>query len=171
MKLKVNIVISILLLFILSGCTFYSFVDGSTKYENETKIRIPQFRNDAGNGPPDMIATFTEKTKDFYLQNGKFQLADLNEDVSLECTITNYRVGVAGGTSNQTAAQSKLTISVSVDFIDYQNPDNNLKKNFEGREFYDNDVDLASVESDLVAIIADQIVNDIFNGTTMKTEW
>ena len=156
---------------LLSSCTFYTLVDGSSKYVEVTAIKIPQFRNDAGNGPPDIIAVFTEKTKDYFLQNGKFNIVGLNEDVSLECIITKYQSGITGATAQQTSAQNKLTISVSVDFIDFNNPDNNIKKTFEGREFYENNIDLSTVETELVETISDQIVTDIFNGTTMKTEW
>lgn len=171
MKLKGKFYIFFLIITLLTGCTFYTFVDGSTKYEETTKIRIKQFVNNAGNGPPDMSAIFTEKTKDYYIQNGKFQLEEINPDLLLICEITNYSTGIAGGTSNQTSAQSKLTITVSVEFIDNNNPDNNITKNYPRFELYDRNADLSSVEEGLVDLIADQIVTDIFNGTTMKSEW
>lgn len=170
MKLKNNIILTIITL-VISSCTFYTFVDGSTKYENVTKIRIKQFQNNAGNGPSNISAVFTEKTKDFFLQNGKFELVDINEDVLLIGEITGYSTGIAGATSTQTSAESKLTITVSVEFTDYQNEENNIKKSFPRFELYDRNKDLSSIEDELVSGIADQIVTDIFNSTTMKNEW
>ena len=169
--MKINIAILLFLFIFINGCTFYTFVDGSSKYPETTKIDIRQFENNSGNGPPDLTATFTEKTKDYYLQNGKFELENINPNLLLDAEITNYTTGIAGGTSDQTSAQSKLSITVSINFVDKDNPENNINKVYPRFELYDRNSDLSSVESGLIDIISSQIVNDIFNGTTMKSEW
>jgi hypothetical protein len=163
--------VSLLLLLILGSCTFYTFVDGSSKYSEVKKIRIKQFENNSGNGPPNLHVVFTEKTKDYYMQNGKFELVDINEDLLLEAEITGYRVDVAGATSLRDAQQNKLTITVRIIFTDYQNEKNNIKTSLSRFEVYESNQTLAQVEDNLVNIIGDQICMDIFNGTVMTNDW
>ena len=67
--------------------------------------------------------------------------------------------------------QNKLTITVSAIFTDMLNEENNLTKSFSRFEVYDRNADLSSIETNLIEIISEQIVTDIFNGTTMKNEW
>lgn len=171
MKLKSKINLSILVLILLSSCTFYTFVDGSSKYNESKKIRIKQFENGSGNGPSDIAAIFTEKTKDYYVQNGKFELVDINEDLILEAEISQYQVGIAGATASETAQQQKLTITVKIEFTDYQIPENNTFKSYTRLEIFDQTQSLSDIESELIDGIADQISTDIFNGTVMTNDW
>ena len=171
MRLKNSIFLFFISFLLLTGCTFYSFVDGSSKYETIQKIRITQFVNNSGNGPSDISAVFSEKTRDYYLQNGKFLLVDINEDLLLESEISSYRIDIAGATAGERAQQQKLTITVKISFSDYQYPENSVKKSYTRFEQFDQSQTLSDIESDLIDAISDQIVMDIFNGTVMTNDW
>ena len=174
MRLKISILIFITLLITSCGFVKYSFKDGASKYEGNKKIFIPQFENSAGKGPSDIPTTFTEKTKEYYQQNGDFTLVNLNEDLKLECEITSYRVDIAGATSADKAQQYKLTIGVNVIFYDYQaekEEDRKITKNISQFETYDANVTLSDIEIELIGKISDQLILEIFNQTVTTTEW
>jgi len=173
MKLR-NSLFTFCLLILFSGCTFYSFVDGSSKYSENKKILITQYENNTGNGPPDIATIFTEKTKDFYLQNGDFGIVTLNEDLKLECEIIKYDIDNSGASSEGVVQQNKLIITVKATFYDYQaleEKNKKIEKTISNFEFYGATQSLADVEVDLIESISDKIVMDIFNQTVTTTEW
>ena len=174
MKLKNSPFIFILLYLSSCGVVKYGFKDGASKYDTNRKILITQFENNSGKGPPDMTATLTEKTKDYYLQNGDFTVVTLNENLHLSCEIVSYEVDYSGANSSETAQQYKLTIAVKVTFLDYLAPlekDKKVEKNISNFDFFDPSQTLEDVESELIESIADKLIMDIFNETTTTTEW
>lgn len=172
MKSKRNLLLMLLSAF-LFGCTFYTLVDGSSKYDTPKTINITQFENNAGNGPPNLAVTFTEKTKDFYIQNGKFELTDNNgtADLKLESEVTAYQVDYSGANAGGTAQQYKLSITVKIDFTDFQSDTNNVSQSFTRFEQFDASLNISDVETELIDNISEQIAMDIFNNTVMTNKW
>lgn len=174
MKLKISYFLFIIT--ILGSCSFasYKFTDGEAKYNENKKILIEPFENNSGNGPASITSTFTNKTKDYFLQNGDFTVIELNEDLRLQCNINSYNVDYSGANSNETAQQYKLTITVEVTFLDYEaelDKDKEIKKTISNFDFFDPNTPLADVEAELIESISEKIITDIFNQTTMTTDW
>jgi len=171
MTSKINILILLIFTLTLTSCGVYSFTGASISPDVKT-ISIQYFYNDAGNGPPSLQQTFTEKIRDYYQQNTNLEFVESNGDLQIEGLITNYSVGpiqvTASGNENiaDGASAQRLTIAVSATYVnikdetfDFQN------KKF---SFYADDqsnANLSAIEDALIDEITDQIIVDIFNAT------
>jgi len=168
---RINLLLLLIAVFFLSGCGVYSFTGASISPDIKT-ISIQYFYNDAGNGPPSLQQTFTEKIRDYYSQNTNLEFVDNNGDLQIEGLITGYRVapiqvtasnsqGIADGASAQ-----RLTITVKVTYVNTKDETFNFQnKSF---SFYADDpsnAPLTAIEEQLIDEITDQIIVDIFNAT------
>lgn len=153
------------LIFILSGgCVSYNFTGGSIPANIKT-ISIQSFYNQSGNGPPSMSLQLTEKFKSFYQNNTKLLVVKENGDWKLEGMITKYYVQPIAPQANQTAGQTRLTITINASFIDELN-NREFKKDFSFYADFAQTQSLSQVETELVNTILDQLVLMVFSETT-----
>ena len=66
-------------------------------------------------------------------------------------------------TSQETAARNRLTITIRVKYVNIFEPDLDFDTSFSRYEEYDASQNLADVENDLILLIIDDLVEDIFN--------
>ena len=168
MKSLKRIFSSIFLLGITSvvcgSCGVYSFTGASVATDLKT-ISIQVFQNISGGGPPNLSQTFTEKLKDRYQQNTKLTLVPEDGDLQLSGNIVGYEIIPVAAQQNQTAALTRLTIRVEVEFVNKKNEEQNFKTIFSFFEDFAQNQTLNQVEVGLVDRITNQIVLDIFNRT------
>lgn len=165
-----NIVILLFFLSaVLNGCIHYSFSGVST---TATNISIEQFFNNSDLAPANLGAEFTNKLKDYFIQNSNLSIVAENGELTLEGVITDYRLSPIAPTasgSNQRvdqAALTRLTISVKVNYVDTVEPKNSFKdRTFTFYQDFENQLDFQSVQQSLEKKIFDQILIDIFNAT------
>ena len=87
----------------------------------------------------------------------------------LVCEITGYDVKATAVTADEMASQSRLTVTVKVDFTNKKYPEDNVEnKSFSAYEDFDATLTLDSVEGTLCETIVDKIVEDIFNATVAQ---
>lgn len=153
---------------IASGCGVYSFSGAATTAKT---ISIDPFFNNTDLAPANIGATFTNKLKDYYQQNSSLRVAETGE-LHIEGTVSEYRINamapVSTGRANDpnTAALSRLTISVKVSFEDSIEPKNNFKdRTFSFYKDFDNNLNFTTIQEDLEKQIFNQILIDIFNAT------
>lgn len=172
MTSRIKLFSVIAILFLLSGCGIYSFTGASISPDVKT-ISIQYFYNDSGNGPPSLQQTFTEEIRDYYTQNTSLEFVKNNGDLQLEGLITGYTVSpvavTASGNPNQldNASVQRLTITVKVSYanlkdetFDFQNKSFSFFSDFDPAT-----TTLTAEEDQLIEIITDQIIVDIFNAT------
>ncbi|HAR19524.1 MAG TPA: hypothetical protein DCR46_02620 [Cytophagales bacterium] len=152
----------------LSSCGIYSFTGTSISPDIKT-ISIRNYTNETGLGPAILSQNFTEKLKEYFLQNSNLKLVKTNGDLQLEGSIISYALGPVGaqqGTNQfQTGQQNRLTIRVRTKFTNTKDESLNYEKEF---SFYDDftlNQSLSTVENQKVETITDQIVLDIFNAS------
>ncbi len=150
------------------GCTL-SLKTGTAGLDpSEKTINITQFENTTGLGTSDIQVVFTEKAKDYYLQNTKLELVEVDADIDLKCTITSYTLPAVNATSDSQASSAKLQIGVKVEYTRHLFPldPNNLKgQTFTFFKVFGADEDFNSIEPELIDEISDQLVVNIFNST------
>ncbi|MFT6036131.1 MAG: hypothetical protein ACI9XJ_001709 [Marivirga sp.] len=169
---KTNLSIVSVVILIISGCGVYSFTGASISPDVKT-ISIQYIYNDAGNGPPSLQQTFTEKIRDYYTQNTSLEFVKNNGDLQIEGLITGYVdrpvTVTASGNPNQfdAATAQRLTITVKVSYanlkdesFDFQN-----KQFLFYADYNPASTTLTAEEGELIEIITDQIIVDIFNAT------
>ena len=171
--MKIRILISILSLSTIaffSGCS-YSLSGIAT---TAASISIDQFFNNSDLAPANLGATFTNKLKDYFIQNTALKVINENGELALEGVISDYRLNPIAPTTNQQdnnsrinpAALTRLTISVKVNYVDGKDPKNSFSdKTFSFYADFDNNLSFQSVQEDLEKKIFDQILLDIFNAT------
>lgn len=150
--------------FLLTSCVTYSLSGGGTGTAKTLTIR--NFFLEAA-APPNLPNIFNEKLRDYYQQNSKLNLVQENGDWILDGRIISYTVTPVAPSGTGTAAINRLTIAVSVVFV------NAIEGEVEGFEsvfsFYEDfpqTQTLSQVESELIDVILNRIVFDIFTRTT-----
>jgi hypothetical protein len=155
-------------IYCLNSCGIYSFTGASISPDVKT-ISIRNYTNETGLGPARLSQNFTEKLKEYFLQNSNLKLVKSDGDLQLEGTIVGYALGPVGAQQGsnqfQTGQQNRLTIRVKTKFTNTKDESLNYEKEF---SFYDDftlNQTLSTVENQKVETITDQIVLDIFNAS------
>ncbi|HLZ16078.1 MAG TPA: LptE family protein [Cyclobacteriaceae bacterium] len=157
---------------LLSGCLKYSFSGASTKAKT---IQVDPFFNNTELGPANFGQTVTNRVKDYFQQNSSLRIVPSNGELQIEGTVVTYStapVNVQAGSGTGVtatpgyASQTRLTISIKVNYVDGAEPKNSFKdRPFTFYADFDNTQDLISVQESLEKKILDQIMIDIFNAT------
>lgn len=154
--------ISILILFSNACKVNYSMTGASISPDVKT-IDIRYFQKTAALGPSNLSQTFTEKLKDKFLTGTSLSLANANGDLTLEGSIVSYNVSPQAIQSNEVAAQNRLTISVNVKFTNLKDEKQNFETTFSRYADFQSNLNISSIEEQLITEINDQLVDDIFN--------
>ena len=159
--------LSILSLFLLSSCGFYSFTGASISTSVKT-YSVKYFQNKANTINASLSNSFTEKLKDYFSTQTNLQQIDSDGDLSFEGDITSYTIKPIAIKANETARQNRLTIKIKVSFINKF--DNKLSFNYSFSRYKDfpADEDLSSVEDIYMKLICDEIVVDVFNKSVVN---
>jgi hypothetical protein len=145
------------------GCTVsYSFSGASIPIEAKT-FSVAYFRNNATLVEPTLSQTLTDALKNKMTNQTRLSQVDRNGDLAFEGAITNYAPSQPGAISGETAVLNRMTITVSVKFSNAIDPKQNFEKSFTQYTEYESQLDLMSIQSSLIEIIVELLVEDIFN--------
>ncbi|CAL2057199.1 LptE family protein [Tenacibaculum sp. 190524A05c] len=149
------------------GCGAYSFTGGNTG--NAKTIQVNFFPNQAALVEPSLSQRFTQDLQDLFTRQTNLTLVRAGGDLRFEGEITGYRISPISATSNQTAAQNRLTISVNVRFTNALEEKDDFEKQFSFYYDYGASQQLAgSVLEAAYDEILPRITQDIFNASVAK---
>lgn len=131
-------------------------------YGDAKSISINFFPNQAALVQPTLSQKFTEDLRNFFQNQSPLSLVQKAGDLHLEGAITDYRVSPVG-VGNQTASSNRLTITVRVAFTNTLDPSKDFDSVFSRFADFPASENLVSVESNLIAEINQQLIQDIFN--------
>lgn len=157
----------ILLALFLNGCKFYNFSGASTGTAETFQVNF--FQNFADQSPgstiePGLDRDFTNALQDLVTNLTSLNLVSNNGDLLYEGEIVEYRVAPMTATSNQTAAENRLTMTVNVRFFNKTKEDSDFEQRFSfffdfpGTQLLDPSTASAAHEE-----IFERITQDIFN--------
>lgn len=153
----------------LTGCGIYSFQGAAT---NARTITIAEFFNNTELAPPTIGQVFTNRLKDYMIQNTNLSIVPDNGELQLEGIITAYQLTqiapVAGSDPlrGDLAASTRFTISVKVTYVNTLDPGMSFRdRTFSFFRDFSNDLNFADIEENLTRQIMDQLILDIFNAT------
>ncbi|HER07412.1 MAG TPA: hypothetical protein ENO20_00740 [Bacteroides sp.] len=140
----------------------YSFsgVNISTEVQTYT---VEYFPNRAPIVQAQLSQLFTETLMDKIESNTGLELAERGGDVIFSGEITNYETRPTAITGNETAARNRLTITVRVRYTNSAEPELDYDTSFSRYEDYDASQNLSDVENELIELIIEDLVEDIFN--------
>jgi len=152
----------------LSGCGVYSF-SGTSIQPDVNTISINLFEYKALKVNPTLATLFTEELRTKFRRMTRLEQVEYDGDLEIQGAVTGYEVRATAITSNDTAAQNRLTVTVSVTFISRKYPDEGFEnKSFSSYADFSADVALDAVETALCLEIVEKINEDIFNATVAQ---
>jgi len=160
------IVMFVLGILLLPGCKTmsinYSFSGVNISPEIKT-VTIEYFPNRAPVVQAQLSQLFTDALVDKIQSNTSLEQVPAGGDVVFSGEIRNYETKPTAITGNETAARNRLTISISVVYTNNIEPDASFESSFSRYEDYDSGQNLADVEEELIELIIENILEDIFN--------
>ncbi len=161
-RIYISVLIVITMVIGSSSCVSYSFTGASIPPDAKT-ISVQYFDNNADFVNPTLSESITTAIKDRFTNQTSLVLLRQSGDLQIEGVITDYKSTPQAITAGQTAALTRLTITIKVKFINLLEPENNFETTFSRYEDYNSTYDLAEVQDGLVEIINKMLVDDIFN--------
>jgi hypothetical protein len=150
--------------FLFQACRVsYSFT-GASISPNVKTVAIPRLVNSAPFVVPTLAGTLTNALQDYFTSQTNLDIVDRNGDLNLEGTITSYAVQPVAIQGNETAAMSRLTITVSVKFSNKTNEKQDWETSFSRYLDFPSTPGLTPANQEtIIAGITEQLVQDIFN--------
>lgn len=168
MKKNISLLFSLIILLTLQSCGIYSF-GGVTLDDRVKTVQIDYFPNNAPLIEPTLSQTFTVALQDLFLSQTNLNLVNTGGDILFEGEITDYRITPMTATSQQTAAQNRLTITIKVRYYNKYEEENDFERSFSFYHDYDASSQLTgSVLDEAFSVILERITQDIFNASVAK---
>ncbi|GEQ85413.1 hypothetical protein ULMS_09210 [Patiriisocius marinistellae] len=165
--MKVFTKIGIFAIFILTtfqSCGVYSFTGADIDYSKTKTFQVNYFQNNAQIIEPGIERTFTQQLQEILLNQTSLDLVTNNGDLTYEGEIVEYYTAPITATSQNTAAQNRLTISVNVRFFNKNDDEKAFEQRFSFYKDYSGQQLLSgSALDDVLDEIFERITQDIFN--------
>jgi hypothetical protein len=152
----------------LTSCGFYSFTGASIPAGVES-YQVNRFENTALLIEPGLERDFKLALEDLIQNQTNLVLVPSGGDLVYEGEITEYRISPTTATSDQIAAQNRLTIGVKLRFFNKKKEEDDLEQTFSF--FYDfpgSDQLVGSQKTTAHEEIFERLTQDIFNATLAK---
>lgn len=153
-----------------TSCGVYSFSGVSIGPDVET-YQVNFFQNEAAIVEPGIDRTFTLQLQDLIQDQTSLVLTNANADLVYEGEIVEYYIAPQSSTSDNTAAQNRLTIAINVRF--FNNKVSDGSEDFEKRFSFFSDIDgsaqfIGGNLDTALEEIYERITQDIFNASLAK---
>ncbi len=146
-----------------TGCKVtYSFSGVNISPEVQT-YTVEYFPNRAPIVQAQLSQLFTEALMDKIQSSTSLDLATQGGDVQFSGEITGYDTRPTAITGQETAARNRLTITVRVKYTNLVEPELDYDTSFSRYEDYDASRNLTDVEGELIDLIVENLIEDIFN--------
>lgn len=130
---------------------------------NTESYYVGNFKLTATNAPATITQTFGEALKDKISRESRLKYNDEDPHLEFNGTIQSYNVTAVAPQPGERTAFNRLTIIVAVDYINNLNPKDKWTRTFSHFEDFPSEENLNAVQEDLINIIFNQILEDIFN--------
>lgn len=140
----------------------YSFSGVNISPEVQT-YSVEYFPNRAAIVQAQLSQVFTDALMDKIQGNTSLNMSRDGGDVHFSGEITGYETRPTAITADETSARNRLTITVRVRYINEVEPELDYDTSFSRYEDYDSSANLSDVENELIELIVEYLVEDIFN--------
>ncbi len=140
----------------------YSFSGVNISPEVQT-YSVQYFPNRAPIVQAQLSQDFTDALMDKIQNNTSLDLSNDGGDVQFSGEITGYETRPTAITGQETAARNRLTITVRVKYNNAVEPELDYDTSFSRFEDYDATQNLTDVENELIELIVENLIEDIFN--------
>jgi hypothetical protein len=163
MKEKIHrVFVWLTIIAVAAGCGVYSFT-GASIDPNVKTFTVHFISNQAPLVVPSLSQTLTDGLRNRFLTNTNLNQVDNGGDLEFSGSITNYAITPVAVQANETAALNRLTITLSMEFINHQNEKQNWTSTFSRYADYNSSSDITSIQDELIRLISEQLIEDVFN--------
>ena len=149
----------------LNSCRIsYSFTGVSLPPQTRT-YSVYYFPNRARLVNPTLSQFFTEELKDKLRRQSPLRESAEDGDLIYEGFIENYDLSPVSIQKGDAAAQNRLTIAISIKYTNRFDTSQNFERSFSGYEDFDSSMSWSRIEDEIVPLIIDKIIEDLFNTT------
>lgn len=159
MKLMAKLFIFLFTPLVFSACKY-----SLSGYEiNAETAQVHYFENQAPIQSAELAQIFTNKLETTILRETSLRLVQSQPELEFSGAVVGYALSPAAVSGTEQTEQTQLRVTVRVDYINSNDEEKSFSQTFSGTETYDANLDLSSVETQLLESITDQIVLAIFN--------
>lgn len=162
-----RIILAMYCMMALPGCGVYSFT-GASIDPNVKTYTVHPFINQAPIVVASLANSMTEALRFKFITSTNLKQLESGGDLEFAAIITGYQVLPVAPQANEIAAVNRLTITISVEYINHQNEKQSWNSSFSRYADYDSNKDLSSVQEQLIKEINEQLVDDIFNKSVVN---
>jgi hypothetical protein len=146
-----------------AGCSVKYTLSGQSIPADARTVSVGFFVNKAALANPAFSQQFTEELRTKFQRETRLQLIASGGDLEFEGAVTGYSVAPMAIQGNETAANNRLTVSISVNYVNNLDAAQNFQASFSRFADFNSDQSLTSVESQLLPVISEQLTQDVFN--------
>lgn len=158
--------VAALLAAVTGGCTVsYKFNGASIDYTKVKSISITDFPNMAELVYAPLSNMFSEALRDKYVRQTKLQLLRTGGDLDVQGEIVGYDYVPLSIGTDALAAQTRLSLTVNVRFMNRQNPEEDFEKSYTASQTFDSNQMLNDVQDELLTLMIEEITDQIYNDT------
>ena len=158
--------VAALLAVVTCGCTVsYKFNGASIDYTKVKSISITDFPNMAELVYAPLSNMFSEALRDKYVRQTKLQLLRTGGDLDVQGEIVGYDYVPLSIGTDALAAQTRLSLTVNVRFMNRQNPEEDFEKRYTASQTFDSNQMLNDVQDELLTLMIEEITDQIYNDT------
>ena len=152
-----------------SSCAIsFKFNGASIDYTTTKSISVADFPNNAALVYPPLSNDLSEGIRDLYQRQTRLQVNRKGGDLELEGEITGYDIAQMAIAADSYAAETKLTLTVHVRFINNVRPEESFEKSYSAYQTFDSSRMLTDVQEELCATMIKEIAESIYNDTVAK---
>jgi hypothetical protein len=141
----------------------YDFKGGVTIRPEIKTFSVQYFDNRARLVEPSFSQRFTDGLRDYIQNNTNLRYVNGLGDIDFSGTITTYEIAPQSIVSGETAAKTRFTIGVNVNFMDTQKPEEDFDKSISKFRDFESSTQFSSVELELSQEILDELIEQIYN--------
>ena len=154
---------------ILSSCSIsYKFNGANINYQTTHSISVADFPNNAPMVNPSLSPLLSETVRDQYSRQTRLTVLSKGGDLELEGEIVGYDITQGAISKDGFASETKLTIRVTVHFMNNIYPEESFDKTYSAYQTFDSSQLLSDVQDQLCQIIVTEIAESIYNDTVAK---
>lgn len=158
--------IALTALMVVAACSVsYKFNMASIDYSKVKTIRIADFPNRSTYIWGPMAPMFNNQLKDAFANHTKLQQVKRGGDLVIEGQITQYSQRNKSVSAEGYSAQTELSMTVNVRFVNNTNHSEDFEKQFTATSIYETTKSLNAVQEELVTQMVKDLTDQIFNAT------
>ena len=165
MKFKLLIALCCAVLFAGCGVAIKYSLSGASIPPDAKTFSVAYFPNNATMVSPILSSTLTDALVDMFSRRTRLTQVDEGGDFAFEGEITNYTSTTSSVSSDEYALLNRLTITVKVRFTNALDDSMSFNRTFSAYEDYDSSRLLTEAEGELIPLIVDKLVTDIFQAS------